>query len=168
MQTTLKDRLMSKVEQITESGCWIWMGRIKDHSRGYGSFADHGRRRYAHVVSYELYRGPIPAGLELDHICRVRCCVNPFHLEPVTHAENVRRGKTGESQRRKTHCPYGHPYTGDNLIISRGQRICRTCRNRVARRLRRRHVGLSGPGTPRLRFCDEDLKVAGRRQRRMT
>ena len=78
----------------------------------------------AHRVAYELQVGPIPVGLQLDHLCRVRSCVNPAHLEPVTSAENTRRGLRA----MKTHCPQGHPYAGENLLIRpTGQRRCRTC-----------------------------------------
>lgn len=71
------------------SGCWLWAGA--DNGVGYGKF----RGKYAHRISYEMNRGPIPNGMHLDHLCRVRCCVNPSHLEPVTNAENARRGLCG-------------------------------------------------------------------------
>lgn len=108
-------------------GCWVWRG-VKDRA-GYGRVGRRGRA--AHRVSYELHRGPIPAGLELDHLCRNRACVNPAHLEPVTHEENVRRGEAGSNNRRKMFCPAGHPYDGENLYVRRGRRwtarVCRLC-----------------------------------------
>ena len=72
-------------------GCWIWRGRIAPN--GYGRLGS----KYAHRVMYELHVGPIPTGLDVDHLCRVRHCVNPRHLEPVTRSENLRRGKSGEA-----------------------------------------------------------------------
>ena len=87
------------------------------------------RLRRAHRLYYELEKGPIPKGLTLDHLCRVRCCVNPDHLEPVTLVENVMRGESLFAQQvKRTHCPQGHPYAGDKLRITRkGERKCRTC-----------------------------------------
>src|SRR4051812_13783907 len=87
----LAERLMGRVSMEPFSGCWLWTGTLTDH--GYGILENgHGAGKGAHVVSYELHVGKIPEGLELDHLCRVRCCVNPRHLEPVTHYENMRRG----------------------------------------------------------------------------
>jgi hypothetical protein len=85
--------------------------------------------RRAHRLYYELEKGPIPKGLTLDHLCRVRCCVNPDHLEPVTPVENVMRGESFfAKQARRTHCPQGHEYIGRNLMITRrGERKCRAC-----------------------------------------
>ena len=84
----------------------------------------------SHRLAYELEIGPIPAGLEIDHLCRVRNCVNPAHLEPVTHAENIRRG-TGPlaENARKTECVHGHPLEGANLYVrpGDGHRQCRAC-----------------------------------------
>lgn len=123
----LKDRLMAKVEMVTESGCWIFMGVLND---GYGYMGATGRTRRAHRISYELYRGLIPPGLDLDHLCRVRCCVNPWHLEPVTERENTLRSPIAVTavHSRKTHCSKGHPFSGDNLHIRpNGGRRCKTC-----------------------------------------
>jgi len=112
-------------------GCRAWLGSLtKD---GYGQFLADGRRSVsAHKAAYELVYGPVPDGLELDHLCRVRCCINPEHLEPVTHAENIRRGeyRKGWDKRmaRKTLCINGHPYTGDNVVVVSGQRKCVICR----------------------------------------
>ena len=88
----------------------------------------------AHRFSYEHFRELIPEGLQIDHLCRVRHCVNPVHMEAVTQQENIRRGKagqrTGELNLAKTHCPYGHPYDEENtyVILSTGNRQCRICR----------------------------------------
>ena len=121
----LMDRLLSRVEKVTEGGCWIWMGTTTGWS-GYGQVSERGRMLLAHRVAYESLVGPIPAGLEVDHLCRVRLCVNPAHLQPVTKAENDRRRMDAQ-----THCKAGHPRTGPNVRISvkggHEQRVCRTC-----------------------------------------
>jgi hypothetical protein len=100
----------------------------------------------AHRVAYEALIGPIPDGLQLDHLCRNRACVNPLHTEPVTQIENIRRGEagvpSGSQQRAKTHCPQGHPYSqGNTYIRKNGHRMCRTCNAAAQRRLRRRNIG---------------------------
>jgi hypothetical protein len=116
--------------------CWIWTGGLT--GAGYGGFACEPRKAdgrlsfvCAHRYAYEQVVGPIPDGMFLDHLCRVTQCVNPGHLEPVTMAENFRRGAPSVSaiNREKTHCIHGHPLSGDNLWIyaKTGQRHCRTC-----------------------------------------
>ena len=118
------------------SGCWLWMGTVS--RSGYGSVSVNGEMKLAHRVAYEMQNGPIPASLELDHKCRVRCCVNPAHLEAVSHAENIRRGRTGAHQRAKTHCPKGHEYSIENTMIDQGWRVCRACKAERERQRRRR------------------------------
>lgn len=123
------------------NGCWVWLGFTH---KGYGRVSVRGKTKRAHRVSWELTRGQIPDGLSLDHLCRNERCVNPAHLEPVTHAENVRRGRSGVRQLARTHCPAGHPYTGANLTFdSYGYRQCRTCRNAQARSSRLRIRGVA-------------------------
>jgi hypothetical protein len=109
-------------EKVDKSGdCWIWTGVL---NHGYGGFAPiHGLLVLTHRFAYELLIGPIPEGLQLDHLCRVRSCVNPAHLEPVTQKENNRR-----AQAIKTHCPSGHPYDEVNTYLWQGRRKCRECR----------------------------------------
>lgn len=121
------ERLLDKVMPVPECGCWLWLGST--NGNGYGNFSYQGRTRNAHRVSYELHYGSIPEGMEIDHKCRMRCCVNPAHLEPVTHAENMRRSPDAAPAvyRNKTHCPNGHPYVGENLYRYKGKRHCRTC-----------------------------------------
>lgn len=113
---------------VDPDGCWLWTGWLK--SGGYGGWCAGGLKFSAHRVAYEWTVGPIPEGLDLDHLCRVRNCVNPAHLEPVTRQENLLRG----SRSGKTHCPQGHPYTEDNIYRDAGGRKCRIC---VKARVRR-------------------------------
>lgn len=118
------------------SGCWLWIGG--DNGVGYGKFWNGKKPIYAHRFSYEMHRGLIPAGLQLDHLCRVPCCVNPDHLEAVTASENILRGNRNGNQ-NKTHCPQGHPYDGKNLYrIPDGRRDCRECTRRRGREYRAR------------------------------
>lgn len=131
---TIEERFWAKVLPEPNSGCWLWGAGLSPE--GYGRLSESGTRKalYAHRYSYELHKGPIPEGLELDHLCRVRSCVNPDHLEPVTRKTNMLRG-LGNGNKEKTHCPKGHLYSGQNLIIStRGNgktfRRCRTCLNK--------------------------------------
>lgn len=124
---TLAERFWSYVEK--SDGCWRWLGFIG--KEGYGRF---GARKgttstLAHRVSYELSVGPIPQGLEIDHLCRNRACVNPSHLEPVTREINIRRGISPAARHaKKTHCIRGHEFTVDNIYWGpKNARHCRTC-----------------------------------------
>lgn len=112
------------------SGCWLWMGKINMQGYGMLSRYPNGKQKTlrAHVESYKRHVGPIPAGLELDHLCRVRHCINPAHLEAVTHQVNSQRGLAGAYLKNKTHCIRGHALSGDNCEInSKGHRRCRAC-----------------------------------------
>ena len=117
------DRFLSKVSVEPNTGCWLWAAQVSPD--GYGKFVFEGGQ-LAHRFSYETTNGSIPDGLQIDHLCRQRSCVNPEHLEAVTQAENMRRGIKGALT---THCPHGHVYdeynTAHNTV---GGRVCRKCR----------------------------------------
>ena len=109
------------MQSMAEVPCWLFVGSKDRH--GYGRKRFRGRVWSAHRVMWTLMRGEIPDGMECDHLCRVRACVNPQHLEIVTHRENMRRGHFGQ----KSHCPKGHPYSEANTAHYAGWRRCRTC-----------------------------------------
>lgn len=119
----LIERFHKHVVADEATGCWLWTGRLSHN--GYGRF---GARR-AHSFSYFAFKGVISPGMEPDHICRVRRCVNPDHLEAVTRRENTLRGDGPAAiNSRKTHCIRGHPFSDDNLRIDvNGYRNCRAC-----------------------------------------
>lgn len=135
--------------------CWAWKGSLFS-GNGYAQFSVNRVPKGGHRVAYELLRGPIPVGLQLDHLCRNRSCVNPDHLEAVTGRTNTLRGETiTAANLAKTHCPRGHPYEGANLGTTPfGGRYCRACRTLQAidqnrkRRLQRLDRGLRRPGRP--------------------
>lgn len=134
-------RFWAKIYLDLSSDCWLWQGYI--HKTGYGYFNVRGKMWRAHRWSYTHFIGPIPPGLSLDHLCRVRNCVNPVHLEPASNKENCRRGLGGWNQRIKTHCPQGHIYGGRNLVIRKPEnghtgRGCRTCRVMATQKWRRK------------------------------
>lgn len=120
------------------SDCWLWQGRLDVN--GYGRFRADKRDWMAHRFSYEVNRGAVPTDRVLDHLCRVRNCVNPDHLEIVTQKENLRRGGTGwaggEPGAQATHCIHGHAYTPENTYVfpnRQNARSCRICSNRRQR-----------------------------------
>ena len=134
MQTRrpLIERFEEKFIPVTESGCWIWVGASEQS--GYGSIGIYKSgisemvSEYAHRVSYELYRGSIPEGLHIDHLCRVRCCVNPDHLRVVTNRENTLCGESYAAQyRRRSTCSRGHFYTPENTRLKGTVRVCIAC-----------------------------------------
>lgn len=125
-------RFWRHVEPEPNSGCWLWLGAV---AGTYGRFHDGERSSQAHRFSYTLYRGAISPGLDLDHLCRNRLCVNPWHLEPVSRQENVTRGRAIHEA-----CLYGHPY--DTTVPSysntngRRARRCSTCARAANERAR--------------------------------
>lgn len=123
--------------RIAPSGCWEW--KLSLNWGGYGSFRSGAHRTGAHRAAYELLVGPIPPGLDIDHLCRNRKCVNPAHLEPVTRSENLRRGIGGRWNADKPRCPQGHAYDAANTYHDkRGWRGCRKCRRAAVRRYQKR------------------------------
>lgn len=133
------ERFGDLISPEPNTGCWLWLGSLTCY--GYGRLYEKGKTKFAHRMSYEQFRGSIPPNLHIDHLCRVRCCVNPYHLEPVSLAENIRRGETGKWQKAITHCPYGHEYTPANTIVRDLSRVCRRCYNaRQAKGKRRRRA----------------------------
>ena len=116
-----------------EDKCWNWLGN--KNGNGYGQFKKFGKVIRLHKFSYEFFKGIVPLGLEIDHLCRNRACFNPKHLESVTHKENMSRatysrvGHGNNWQKKKTHCPYGHEYILENLVKSAKWRTCRICKN---------------------------------------
>ena len=125
--TRMPERFWRKVDAT--GSCWLW--NASTNQGGYGQFKVGPRPHLAHRVAFEALAGPIPAGLQLDHLCRNRTCCNPAHLEPVTGRENVLRGDMfAARQVARTHCPAGHPLASDNLDayeLRHGRRKCKTC-----------------------------------------
>ena len=158
---TLEERFWQKVNKDGLNGCWEWTGSLD--GGGYSMMWHEGRCRRAHIVSYELAKGKVPEGLQLDHICHkpetceggISClhrrCINPDHLEAVTQEENTHRGhhrpqkfyELGHAfQRAKTHCPKGHEYTLENTAhrCADGSRRCKQCDRDYANARNRRLV----------------------------
>lgn len=142
--TDIAVRLWRRVQKNRPDDCWLWLGT--DNGHGYGVIGVGGRiggQTYVHRVAWELERGPIPDGLEVDHLCRTRSCVNPRHMALVTHQENSRRSPMVVStlNANKTHCPAGHPYDEANTYRppgAPGSRMCRACMAiREAKRVKR-------------------------------
>ncbi|HEY6020211.1 MAG TPA: HNH endonuclease signature motif containing protein [Candidatus Paceibacterota bacterium] len=140
----LADRFWDKVDK--SGSCWLWIGAVNEH--GYGKVSAGGRKgkyKRAHVAAYEMEYGPVPEGLELDHLCHNRRCVRPDHLEAVTRQVNVNRGDNAKGKMVGHLCKYGHALTPDNLYISNGRRACKTCSARRSKaykdRVRSKHSG---------------------------
>jgi len=121
------------------SGCWLWLGNL--HRMGYGRLKEGKRVISAHRFAYEYYRGTIPNGLVIDHLCRVPSCVNPWHMEVVTNTVNILRGEGFSARNAKqTHCIHGHLLAGENLqIVVRGTRRWRKCKACEQRRSKERN-----------------------------
>ena len=129
--TRLPERFWSKVEQVTESGCWIWIASL---NHGYGQIAvGHARPKQTHRLAYRMLVREISPGLQLDHKCRIRCCVNPAHLREVTSRQNTLAEGSRAIPRMRLDAPtcvHGHPWTVENTAHYRTYRICRMCQRR--------------------------------------
>ena len=129
-------RILQRVDKSDPAGCWLYVGQLDRSGYGKHETLDH-KWRGPHRISYAALVGPIPTGLVIDHLCRVRNCVNPNHLEPVTNRENLMRGETIAARRSaQTHCVNGHEFTPENTRKVRGgkHRQCIECARAAARR----------------------------------
>lgn len=145
------DRILAKIVVDEMTGCWEWQGYRMP--AGHGRVRAGGRKVLVHRWVFEHLVGPIPEGLELDHLCRNPPCCNPDHLEPVDHRTNCLRGiGQGALNAVKTECPKGHPYDAANTYVDfLGRRVCRACRSAWQRRWRNNRPQAakdSGPGCP--------------------
>lgn len=137
-----EERFLPKVEKTAT--CWLWTGSL--FRSGYGAFRYGGQMRVAHRFAYGLLVGPVPEGLQLDHLCRVRRCVNPAHLEPVSQQVNMARGIGATAiNASKDRCVNGHKFTPENTYavpatkaVPNGGRACRTCKRANDRAYKRR------------------------------
>lgn len=120
LQSNVIERIKSRIT-VNDDGCWIYP------SQGYGRISYKGKPNYVHRVIYEEMYG-IPEGLTIDHLCNVKACCNPEHLEAVTAAENSRRAAPFRHRYQLTKCSKGHSLSGDNLYAYKGQRRCRKCK----------------------------------------
>jgi hypothetical protein len=137
------ERFWDRVMPEPMSGCWLWLGGTTRKARGgYGRFAVDGVATMAHRFAYEHFVAAIPEDLEIDHLCRNTLCVNPEHMEPVTHLTNVLRGQSPSARHaRQVRCKQGHLLAGDNLIViqrhtKKSHRACKTCREAARQRER--------------------------------
>lgn len=128
---------MNAKTRVTPTGCWEWTGSRQRN--GYGRVSFQGQSRFSHRVGYTLLVGPIPEGMQIDHLCRNRACWNPDHLEVVTCRVNLLRGETLPAAcAAKTACPRSHLYDAENTWVdNRGARICRTCNKTRCKTYRR-------------------------------
>ena len=127
---TVAQRIAKHAVAVPFSGCWLWTGSVD------GDGYPRMRGGLAHRASFSEKNGEIPPGLEIDHKCEVRCCVNPEHLQAVTHAENNRLSAL-RGRKKPAHCRKGHPFSGENLYLNptNGKQVCKTCRRAYRRRV---------------------------------
>jgi hypothetical protein len=131
---------------VAEDGCWMWIGRTTQNGYGLSRRRVDGKKRtiMAHRHAYEVFVGPIPEGLHLDHLCRTPLCVNPGHLEPVSPQENNRRSDSPSARNaRATHCVQGHEFSqGNTRVRPNGERSCRRCSADLVRQAYWRRKGV--------------------------
>jgi hypothetical protein len=137
---TIQERIHSRYVVDLSTKCWNWTAAVSAGS--YGSIYYEGRMQKAHRVMWRLERGEIPEGLDLDHLCRNRLCVNPAHLEPVTRSENLRRSPLMDRHSGITHCVRGHEFTAENTRHKpgNGHRVCKECMRMHVRNWRARNA----------------------------
>lgn len=129
---TLPWRMAAKIVPDEATGCWNWTGTKSDS--GYGRVSIDGRAHQAHRIAYEILRAQIPDGMQIDHLCRNRACLNPDHMEPVTQRENIMRGESVSARNaRRNHCNRGHEYVQGSFIMERSKsglmRRCLICQD---------------------------------------
>src|SRR5262245_15923950 len=147
----LELRFWSKVKK-QKNGCWVWTG--SKNAAGYGSIRiDNVGTKRVHILSYEWYHGELLPGLEVDHSCRNRACVNPRHLQPVSHAENMRLVWERNPHERPTHCRHGHELTAETMAVGADRWRCRICARERTARGRARQAGAPRPLPPRPEVC---------------
>lgn len=135
MKKSVEQRILDSITFCPNTGCWFWL-KYTD-KRGYGIIGVGPQPRLAHRVSYETFNGPINSGNDIHHCCRNKCCVNPNHLQQMTHSEHSKLDNVvAVLSSSKTKCPHGHNYSGDNVKLVNKKRICVTC----ARQRWRDHV----------------------------
>jgi hypothetical protein len=168
-EVTLPDRFWDKVNKdgpihpILGTRCWVWTAA--KFRLGYGNFHNGLVNISAHVASWQDENGPVPQGHELDHLCRVPACCRPSHLDPVTHAENIRRGRTGEVTKArhaaKTHCPAGHQYNEENTMMGKqgknGEYTVRRCK--ICCRAAVKEYNKSHPKNRKKRMTESDCRA---------
>lgn len=136
-------RFQKYIELDLLEGCWLWKSNINEN--GYGYFKINYKNMRAHRVSYQYWNGPISKNYEIDHLCRNRSCVNPQHLEAVTHQENTKRGLQSKPHLNqhvnKTHCKRGHEFNEKNTYVKDSSRHCRICHKERCRKYTKIHAG---------------------------
>jgi hypothetical protein len=141
MNATELARFFTKIDKEGKGDCWLWVGELSHN--GYGRMWTSEKHPQAHRISFEHFKGSIPKGLVLDHLCRVRNCVNPEHLEVVTVKENTNRGNSPQMRiRRSGICSRGHSMTEDNIRMNGTRRTCRICGNARSARYKARQLAL--------------------------